>query len=97
VVYYRHEHLKGVKNFLFYGVLPALGALIMLALLVAACINYSDPSQGKTAIHGIGAPLVFGVGAIVFGLILMALVRMALPDFFRRKREVFKPGHAPQV
>jgi hypothetical protein len=22
----------------------------------------------------------------------MALVRMALPDFFRRRREVFKPG-----
>jgi amino acid transporter len=92
VVYYRHEHLKGVKNFLFYGVLPALGALIMLALLVAACITYSDPSQGKTAIHGVGAPLVFGVGAIVSGVILMALVRLALPDFFRRKREVFKPA-----
>jgi hypothetical protein len=75
---------------LFYGVLPALGALIMLALLIAACINYSDPSQGKTSIHGIGAPLVFGVGAIVFGVVLMALMRLALPDFFRRKPEVFK-------
>jgi uncharacterized membrane protein (DUF485 family) len=75
-------------------VLPALGALIMLALLIASCITYSDPSQGKTAIHGIGAPLVFGIGAIVFGVILMVVVRMALPDFFRRKREVFDPGHA---
>jgi amino acid transporter len=93
VVYYRHEHMKGVKNFLFYGALPALGAIIMFALLIAACINYSDPSQGKTSIHGIGAPLVFGVGAIVFGMILMVLARLALPDFFRRKREVFDPVH----
>jgi amino acid transporter len=93
VVYYRHEHLKGVRNFIFYGALPALGAIFMFALLVAACIIYSDPSQGKTSIHGIGAPLLFGVGAIVFGVILMVLVRLALPDFFRRKREVFKPGH----
>jgi hypothetical protein len=77
-------------------VLPALGALIMLALLIASCITYSDPSQGKTAIHGIGAPLVFGVGAIVVGLILMVLVRLALPDFFRREPEVFKPAHVPQ-
>ncbi|HTC05026.1 MAG TPA: APC family permease, partial [Xanthobacteraceae bacterium] len=92
VVYYRHEHLKGVKNFLFYGVLPALGALIMLALLIAACINYSDPSQDKTTIHGIGAPLMFGVGAIVFGVILMVLMQFAQPDFFQRKREVFKPN-----
>jgi amino acid transporter len=93
VVYYRHEHMKGVKNFLFYGTLPALGAMIMFALLVAACINYSDPSQGKTSIHGIGAPLVFGVGAIVLGVILMALMQFAQPDFFRRKREVFDPVH----
>ena len=93
VVYYRHEHMKGVKNFVFYGALPALGTIIMFALLVAACINYSDPSQGKTSIHGIGAPLVFGVGAIVFGVILMVLARLALPNFFRRKREVFDPVH----
>jgi amino acid transporter len=93
VVYYRHEHMKGVKNFVFYGALPALGAMIMFALLVAACINYSDPSQGKTSIHGIGAPLVFGVGAIVLGVILMALMQFAQPDFFRRKREVFDPVH----
>src|SRR4029077_13773483 len=51
VVYYPHEHLRGVRNFLFYGARPALGALIMLALLTAACITSSDPSQGKTAIH----------------------------------------------
>jgi hypothetical protein len=63
----------------------------MLALLIAACINYSDPSQGKTAIHGIGAPLVFGVGAIVVGLLLMVWARLMLPDYFKRRREVFKP------
>jgi len=96
VVYYRHEHLKGVKNFLFYGVLPALGAFIMLALLIAACITYSDPSQGKTSIHGIGAPLVFGVGAIAFGLIIMAWVRLTSADFFRRKCEVFDAGSPPE-
>jgi hypothetical protein len=92
VVYYRHEHMKGVKNFIFYGALPALGAVIMFALLIAACINYADPNQGKTSIHGIGAPLVFGVGVIVFGVILMALMQLVQPDFFRRKREVFKAG-----
>ena len=93
VVYYRHEHLKGLKNFVCYGLMPALGALIMLALLIGACVNYSDPAQGKTAIHGIGAPLVFGIGAIVFGVILMTLVRIAAPDFFRRRPEVFDPAH----
>jgi hypothetical protein len=32
------------------------------------------------------------VGAIVFGVILTVLTRFALPDFFRRRREVFKPA-----
>ena len=97
VVYYRHEHMKSAKNFLFYAVLPALGAIIMFALLIAACINYSDPSQDKTTIDGIGAPLVFGIGAIVFGVIVMVLVRVTLPDFFRRQREIFKPGQVPEA
>jgi hypothetical protein len=27
----------------------------------------------------------------------MVVARLALPDFFRRKREVFKAGHVPQA
>jgi amino acid transporter len=92
VVYYRREHLKGFSNLLFYGVVPALGGLIMLALLIAACINFSDPSQDKTTIHGIGAPLVFGVGALVVGVALMVWMRLAAPRFFRRRAEVFDPA-----
>jgi amino acid transporter len=92
VVYYRREHLKGFSNFLFYGVVPALGGLIMLALLIAACINFSDPSQDKTTIHGIGAPLVFGVGALVVGVVLMVWMRLVAPRFFRRRTEVFDPA-----
>jgi amino acid transporter len=97
VVYYRHEHLKGIKSFIFYGVIPALGGLIMLALLAAACVNYSDPSQDKTAFYGIGAPLVFGIGALVVGVILMAWARLALPVFFERKREIFDPTRLSQM
>jgi amino acid transporter len=92
VVYYRHEHMKGAKNFLFYGVVPALGGLIMFALLIAACINFSDPSQDKTTIHGIGAPLVFGIGALLLGIVLMLWMRLAAPAFFMRRREVFDPA-----
>ena len=92
VVYYRHEHLKGPKNFVLYGVVPALGGLIMLALLIAACVNYSDPSQDKTSFYGIGAPLVFGVGALLIGVVLMLCMRLAAPAFFRRRAEVFTPA-----
>lgn len=92
VVYYRREHLKGFSNFLFYGLIPALGGVIMFALLIGACINFSDPSQDKTTIFGVGAPLVFGVGAMLLGVILMVWMRRAAPKFFERRPEVFDPA-----
>jgi amino acid transporter len=92
VVYYRHEHLKGAANALFYAVVPAAGALIMFALFAAACITYADPSQGKTALAGIGAPLLFGLGALAIGVVLMLWMRALSPAFFKRRREVFDPA-----
>jgi len=91
VVYYRHEHMKGFSNFAFYGVVPAAGALIMFALFAAACINFADPSQAKTALAGIGAPLMFGLGALAIGVALMLWMRAVSPAFFKRRREVFDP------
>ena len=90
VAYYRRELRKDVKSFILIGVVPALGGLIMFVLFVEACINYSSPDQGKTSFYGIGAAVIFGVGGLALGLILMALARLGLPDFFKRKREVFK-------
>ena len=86
VVFYRRELVKSLKNFISMGVVPALGGIIMLALLVAACFNYANPDQDKTSFAGIGAALIFGVGGLALGLILLAFARLGLPDFFTRKR-----------
>jgi amino acid transporter len=93
VVYHRRELVKNLKNFLLIGAAPALGGLIMLALFIEACINYSSPDQDKTSFHGIGGALIFGIGALILGLILMAIVRLGSPEFFRRKPEVVDPSH----
>jgi amino acid transporter len=92
VVYYRREILKSIKNFIFIGVVPALGGLIMFALFIESCITYSNPDQDKTSFYGVGAALIFGLGALAFGLIVMAFARLGLPDFFRRKREIVDPA-----
>jgi len=88
VVFYRRELRKNIKNFVFIGVVPALGGLIMLALFIMACQSYVKPDQDSTSIFGIGPPLVFGVGGLIFGLILMVFARLGLPDFFRRTPQV---------
>jgi amino acid transporter len=91
-VYYRRELRKSAKNFIFIGVVPALGGLIMMALFVMACQSYVKPDQDSTAIFGIGPALVFGVGGLGVGVILMILARIWLPDFFGRKPEVVDLG-----
>jgi amino acid transporter len=92
VIYYRRELGKSLKNFVFIGVVPALGGLAMLALFVMAFASYRQPDQDDTAFFGIGPSLVLGVGALLLGLIVMAVARLALPEFFKREVEVVDPA-----
>lgn len=87
-IYYRRELGKSLHNFVSMGLVPALGGLMMLALFVMACGSYFGPDQDNTAIFGLGPPLVFGVGALLAGVVLMVWARIAMPKFFRRKPEM---------
>jgi len=87
VAYFRHEIFKSFRNFIFIGVIPAIGGVSMLALFVGACVNYAKPDQNKTSFGGVGAALIFGIGALGIGVVLMAWARIALPKFFLRRRE----------
>jgi len=92
-IYYRRELTKSLHNFISMGLVPALGGLMMLALFVMAFRSYFGPDQDNTAIFGLGPPLVFGIGALALGLILMVIARLCLPDFFKREREVVDMEH----
>jgi amino acid transporter len=87
VVYYRRRIFRNASNFFLIGLLPAAGALTMVALFVKSCFDLSSPSSGSTVIFGTGGPLVIGVGALLVGAIVMAFAQLALPEFFRRKPE----------
>lgn len=86
VAWFRREIFANAGAFFFAGVVPLAGGLAMLGLLIGACINYAKPDQAKTALFGVGAPLIFGLGALALGVVLMVLARFTLPDFFRRRR-----------
>ena len=92
MIFYRRELFKSVKNFLFIGVLPTLGGLILLALFIKSCFDLGKTSAGSTVIFGIGGPLVIGLGALLLGIPLMLLAQWRLPEFFRRKPEVVDPA-----
>ncbi len=43
VIYYRHQIFKSLKNFIFIGLAPLLGGIILAVLFVVAIFYYSDP------------------------------------------------------
>jgi amino acid transporter len=92
VVYYRRELLKSVKNFLFIGMAPLLGALILTALFIKSCFDLGKTDSGSTVIFGVGGPLVIGLGGILLGVPFMLLCQWKLPEFFRRRPEVADPA-----
>lgn len=73
VVYWRRHLTNSVRNFLFIGVAPMLGALGLGYLLVESAIRLADPGDSSTgsSVLGIGMPLVIGVGFALVGVVLM--------------------------
>ena len=62
VVFYRRELPKSVKNFLFIGVGPLVGAGILGFLFVKSSIDFADPENSYTGqdVLGLGVPFVIG-------------------------------------
>jgi amino acid transporter len=97
VIYYRKELLKSAKNFLFIGVAPLLGALILTYLFFRSLVDLSDPGASYTggSLFGFGLPLVIGLGFILLGLILMVVWRLGGHErFFGRRPEIVDPDVA---
>ena len=90
-IYYRRELTKSVKNFLFIGVGPVVGGLILTGLFVKAVIEYSktDQSYSGSALFGVAIPVVLGIGLLLLGVVLMLVWRVrGHAEFFGRTREI---------
>ena len=88
-VYYRRELTKSVKNFLFIGVGPLVGAAILGYLFVKSAIDLSDAenSYSGQTILGMGVPFVIGIGFLLLGFVLLVLWRLGGNErFFGRRR-----------
>jgi amino acid transporter len=93
--YYRRELFTSVKNFVYVGVAPTLGGVILTYVLVKSCIDLSKPANSESgdSWFGVGPPLIIGWGLMLFGVVLMAIwYSQGHRDFFRRKLEVADPG-----
>jgi amino acid transporter len=89
-VYYRRELTKSVRNFLFIGVAPLLGAAGLGYLLVESARQLANPAASDTgrAILGMGMPLVIAIFFFALGLVLMVVMRLRgghHAQFFKRR------------
>jgi amino acid transporter len=95
-IYYRKELRKSLKNFLLIGVAPMLGGLMLLLILVKVLIDDWDPANSLATIGGRGGVFVMGVGVVVLGIVLMVVMWIVKPEFFRRKPETW-PGEGQPI
>jgi amino acid transporter len=89
VWYYRRVLFRNLRTFIYAGVLPLAGGLMLTGIFVKAFIDYKEPDSGySAAVAGIGAPVVIGIGMLLLGVVLMVISRFVYRDFFKRKPEV---------
>ena len=91
--YYRREVFDSARKFIFVGLLPLLGGLIMYAIGIKAIIFYGEKvnSEGKEYL-GLTLPIWFGGIGMVVGLVLAWISRPYFRAFFSRKTETAAPG-----
>ncbi|MDT5350026.1 MAG: hypothetical protein QOH91_3313 [Mycobacterium sp.] len=89
VIFFRRELHKSIANLLTMGILPVLGALILLMVFVCGMVYYADPKNVESRlIWGLGIPNWIVIILALSGIILMLIARAKLPDFFRRERRL---------
>jgi amino acid transporter len=92
--YYRKNLTSSPRNFVFQGLLPLLGGIILLGVLGWSLrddwLAPSDVSTSYTGWHmpfsphwTIGGVFVIGIGTFVVGVVLMVAWRAVSPAFFR--------------
>lgn len=91
VIYWRRELTASVKNFIFIGVAPLIGATMLAYLLYESVGDLSDPkaSYSGSEVLGLGVPLVIALIFVILGLVLMVSWRLfgppAAKEFFARR------------
>jgi amino acid transporter len=94
VVYYRRELRKNARNFVFVGLAPGIGALLLTYIFIKALFNFSDPANSYTGQEwlGVAPPAVIGVGMLLVGVVFLFGWRLYKREpFFKRRREVADP------
>jgi amino acid transporter len=86
-IYYRHHLTKSLKNFVFIGLSPIIGGVILTWAFVQSAHDLYNSSDNGTW-FGVGQAFIIGIGFLLAGIVLMFVYQRISPEFFRKRPEV---------
>lgn len=99
VWYFRRTLFASVHNVVYRLVCPLLGGVALIAVFVVSVGESMNPENGSGAsIFGIGLVFYIGFGLLLFGVVVMLVLRAIAPAFFRGEvltRSTPDLDHAP--
>jgi hypothetical protein len=84
--YFRKHLFESVRNFLFAGLIPLVGGL-MLAYIGYRSFNFynNHANNYSKALFGIETPILVGIGGLILGVVLMFASWPFFTTFFHRR------------
>jgi len=86
-IYYRRHLTKSLKNFVFIGLSPIIGGVILTWAFVQSAHDLYNSSDNGTW-FGVGQAFIIGIGFLIVGIVLMFVYQRIAPAFFRKRPEV---------
>ncbi|WP_371789952.1 APC family permease [Streptomyces sp. NBC_01471] len=86
VWHFRSQLRDSPRDLLMKGVLPLLGAVLMLAAFARSAYDMYAPAYGSTSFHGVGGVFLLGFGSLALGVAAVLIARARFPRFFREGR-----------
>jgi len=87
VVYYRKYLFRNWRNFVFVGLMPGTGGLILSVVFVKSLVDNFADKDSYGSLFGAGSVFTIGVALLVLGVPLMLWCQRQYPDFFRIRRD----------
>lgn len=87
VIYYRRFLLTSWRNFVFVGLMPGVGGLVLTYIFVRSLIDNYHDTESYGSLLGAGSVFTIGVALLLLGVPLMFWAQRAYPDFFRIQRD----------
>jgi amino acid transporter len=85
-LYFRHDLLKSVRNFIFAGLVPVIGGAMMAYVAIKAYGYYNTAGNNYSKpLLGIQTPILVGIGGLIVGIVLMFAAWPFYPQFFHRR------------